>query len=65
MLRVSTRCTGVIKEAPGYVWDAKKSEHGVDEPVKEHDDSMDAWRYVITTTENDWRDELLTTTKPF
>jgi len=60
MLRVTDRCTGVIKEAPGYVWDAKKSEHGEDAPVKENDDSMDMLRYVVATTEGDWRDELLT-----
>lgn len=65
MLRVSDRCTGVIKEAPNYIWDSKKSERGVNEPVKSGDDSMDMLRYVITTTENDWRDELLTTNTRF
>lgn len=65
MLRVSDRCTGIVKEAPGYVWDAKKSEHGEDEPVKDKDDSMDMWRYAIATTENDWRDELLTISTAF
>lgn len=65
MLRVTDRCTGVIKEAPGYVWDAKKSEQGEDVPVKENDDSMDAMRYVVATTEGDWRDELLTISNRF
>ena len=60
MLRVSDRCTGIIQEAPNYTWDAKKSEHGEDAPVKENDDSMDMWRYAVATTESDWRDELLT-----
>ena len=65
MLRISDRCTGVIKEFPDYIWDAKKAEHGDDEPVKERDDSMDMLRYAITSTENDWRDELLTTNTRF
>jgi PBSX family phage terminase large subunit len=58
LLRVSDRCTGVIKEMPGYVWDAKAAEHGEDKPVKENDDSLDAFRYVIATTEALWRDEI-------
>jgi hypothetical protein len=60
MLRVSDRCKGIIGEVPGYVWDAKKAEHGEDAPVKQNDDSMDMWRYAVTTTEFDWRDQLLT-----
>lgn len=59
MLRVSDKCTGVINEFPGYTWDPKAAEHGEDKPMKERDDSMDMLRYAIASTENDWRDELL------
>lgn len=65
MLRVSDRCTGIIHEMPMYVWDAKASEHGEDKPVKANDDSVDQFRYAIASTENDWRDELLTTNNRF
>jgi hypothetical protein len=30
----------------------------VDEPVKRADDSMDMFRYAVTTTESLWRGEL-------
>jgi hypothetical protein len=65
MLRISDRCKGVIQEIPGYVWDAKKSEHGEDAPEKHDDDSMDMLRYVVTSTEAEWRDELLTVSTAF
>jgi phage terminase large subunit len=58
LLKVADRCAGVIEEAPGYVWDAKKSARGVEEPVKDKDDSLDAFRYVVASTEALWRDEI-------
>lgn len=58
LLLVSDRCAGVINEMPGYVWDAKAAERGEDVPVKANDDSVDAFRYVVTSTESDWRDEI-------
>jgi PBSX family phage terminase large subunit len=57
LLRFSDRCTGAIKEFPGYVWDAKKALLGEDAPEKHDDDSLDAVRYVVASTENEWRDE--------
>lgn len=53
-------CPALIREIPEYVWDAKKSEKGVDEPDKArgNDDSIDAFRYAVATLETDWRDEL-------
>lgn len=59
-LLVSTRCPGIIREMPDYLWDAKKSERGVDEPDKARgdDDSLDAFRYVVTTLESLWRPEI-------
>lgn len=55
-LIVSDRCTGWIDEAPGYCWDDKAAEKGVDAPIKVADHSMDAGRYVICSTEPIWRD---------
>lgn len=36
-LRVSDRCTTLISEAPGYVWDTKATDKGEDKPVKLND----------------------------
>lgn len=54
-MRISTRCTGVIDEAPAYAWDTKYTEKGEDKPVKVDDHSLDAARYAVTTTETLWR----------
>lgn len=58
LLKVSDRCWGVIKEMPEYRWDPKASERGEDTPIKSGDDSLDAFRYVVATTEALWRDEI-------
>ncbi|MCQ1951608.1 phage terminase large subunit [Arthrobacter sp. zg-Y859] len=54
-LLVSDRCPGIIQEFPGYSWDPKATERGEDKPLKVADDSIDPGRYVITTTETNWR----------
>lgn len=54
-LVVSDRCAGFIAEAPGYSWDPKQVEKGVDRPIKMADHSLDAGRYATTTTESVWR----------
>lgn len=54
-LFVSDRCPGIIQEAPGYSWDQKATEKGEDKPLKVADHSLDGSRYVITTTETNWR----------
>jgi PBSX family phage terminase large subunit len=59
LLRVSDRCTGVLAEVTDYVWDEKAAERGEDKPVKDRDDSMDALRYAVATTEALWRGQLL------
>ncbi|UFS59485.1 PBSX family phage terminase large subunit [Subtercola endophyticus] len=64
-LLVSDHCQGVIAEAPGYSWDDKKALLGKDEPVKSNDDSLDAMRYAICTTESLWREELAPTAVSF
>jgi PBSX family phage terminase large subunit len=48
-LLVMDRCTNLIKEIEGYVWDRKKGERGWDEPVKKNDHAVDALRYVMAT----------------
>jgi phage terminase large subunit len=42
-------CTNLIKEIETYVWDAKKSERGDDEPMKKDDHAIDACRYALAT----------------
>lgn len=54
-LLISDRCPGFIQEAPGYSWDQKATEKGEDKPMKVADHSLDGGRYVITTTESNWR----------
>lgn len=54
-LKVSSRCTGLIREAPGYSWDPKAQLKGQDKPIKTADHSIDAARYSLTTTERAWR----------
>ena len=57
-LAVSSSCTGLIDEIPGYAWDPKATEHGEDKPIKIADHSVDALRYAITTSERYWRPRL-------
>lgn len=54
-LRISENCTGLISEMPGYSWDTKATEKGEDKPLKVADHSIDAFRYVVATTETNWR----------
>jgi len=54
-LRISERCTGLISEMPGYSWDTKATEKGLDQPIKVADHSIDAFRYAVATTETNWR----------
>ena len=49
MLVFSSICTETIKEFASYIWDEKAMEHGEDKPVKQHDHSMDAVRYFVST----------------
>jgi PBSX family phage terminase large subunit len=54
-LKVSDRCTGWISEVTGYSWDTTATTNGKDAPIKVADHSLDAGRYVVTTTERRWR----------
>lgn len=60
-LHISSRCTGLINEAPGYSWDPKAQKAGEDRPIKTNDHSLDAARYALTTTERLWRHHIRTT----
>lgn len=57
-LVVSDRCPGLIREIPSYSWDSTAVMQGRDEPVKVNDDSCDALRYGLTSTENYWQGKL-------
>jgi phage terminase large subunit len=57
-LLISDRCPGLIAEFPGYSYDGKKAELGLDAVIKTADHSLDALRYAVTTTESVWRPHL-------
>ncbi len=54
-LKVHRSCRGLLDELPGYSWDDKKAQRGVDAPIKVDDHSADAMRYAIATSESTWR----------
>jgi PBSX family phage terminase large subunit len=54
-LRVSDACTELIREIPGYIWDPKAAERGVDAPVKVDDHFADALRYAVHSSSFSWR----------
>jgi len=55
MLKIHRSCKGLIKEKTSYSWDPKAQQRGEDKPLKEHDHSCDAERYVIHSIRNVWR----------
>jgi PBSX family phage terminase large subunit len=57
-LQVHRSCKGLIDEIPSYEWDDEAAEKGKDEPIKAGDDSCDAARYVVRTTEMTWRNQV-------
>lgn len=61
---VSDRCTHLIEQIPGYAWDPKKTDKGLDEPIKKDDHEVDALRYAVHSSRALWRDDipLLTST---
>lgn len=46
------KCPKLVQELGLYVWNEKRSEKGVEEPVKANDHCCDALRYLIATTTN-------------
>lgn len=59
-LLVSDRCTHLIDEIPGYVWDPKASEKGKDDPVKADDHFCDALRYAVLSSQFVWMNQITT-----
>lgn len=58
-LLISDRCAALLKEIPGYRWDAKAAAAGEDKPVKQDDHSLDALRYAVQSTHSAWARDLL------
>jgi PBSX family phage terminase large subunit len=54
-LKVHRSCKALIDEFPGYSWDDKKAQRGVDAPIKVDDHGLDSLRYGVKTTESTWR----------
>ena len=54
-LKVHRSCKALIDEFPGYSWDEKKAQRGVDAPIKVDDHGLDSLRYGVKTTETAWR----------
>ncbi len=52
---MTDQCHGIVSEMTEYTWDPKATEKGEDKPLKANDHSMDALRYVVTSTETNWR----------
>jgi phage terminase small subunit len=46
-LVICKKCVNLIKEMESYVWDSKSVKLGEDKPLKQHDHSVDAMRYVV------------------
>lgn len=55
LLKVHTSCRHLLDEIPGYSWDDKAAEKGLDEPIKAADHGIDAARYAIHSTRSMWR----------
>lgn len=53
-LLVSDRCTRLLDELPGYVWDDKAAAKGEDKPVKLNDHFSDALRYAVVSSQMAW-----------
>lgn len=54
-LLIHRSCTHLLDELPGYVWDAKKAKKGEDTVVKLNDHFIDAARYGVATSHQDWQ----------
>jgi PBSX family phage terminase large subunit len=54
-LKVSKSCINTRKEFAAYVWNDKRTEKGIEEPVKQNDHAMDALRYFVQTIVGGYR----------
>lgn len=48
-LFICEECKNTIREIEGYVWDSKKADRGIDEPLKKNDHAVDALRYAMAS----------------
>ena len=48
------QCPNLVKELGLYIWNDKKSEKGIEEPVKANDHCCDALRYLVCTTTSNY-----------
>ena len=55
-LLVSDACTELVTQLPGYMWDPKATDKGLDAPLKVDDHEVDAVRYGIHSSRAMWRD---------
>lgn len=55
-LKVCKECKNLIQEFQSYIWDGKKAQRGVDEPVKQFDHLLDSLRYSVYTHWGEKRD---------
>ena len=53
-LYISSTCTQLREELPGYRWDDKAKDRGVEKPIKENDDACDGLRYSTFSTRWEW-----------
>lgn len=53
-LLISSQCKNLIDEIPGYRWDEKAAERGIDKPIKENDHYSDALRYAVFSSRYLW-----------
>jgi PBSX family phage terminase large subunit len=54
-LKIHRSCVNTIKEFESYIWNEKRTDKGIEEPVKENDHSLDAIRYHIYTIVGGYR----------
>jgi phage terminase large subunit len=50
-MTVSPKCTGLLGELPGYVWQKQRDGGFKDRPVEINDDACDALRYLVQAFE--------------
>lgn len=48
-------CPELLDEVPGYIWNERSAEKGIDEPVKDGDHGLDGLRYVTKSTRTLWQ----------
>jgi PBSX family phage terminase large subunit len=55
LIRVHRRCTRLRRGNETYCWNPKSAQRGVEEPMKQKDDEVDAERYFAKTKIPNWR----------